>query len=372
MTALLAFAAVCTASAWLGLYFPAPVPGAPLFALWPPAGVIFAALIRAETRAWPQWLVVAAILLSVMLRLEGFSWSIAAGTAALTLVEAAAAAALLRRTVEGSFTLTRVAHVGALVIVAATVPLVGGLAAAAGISLVSDVPFFIAWRGWWFGAMLGLLPFGALGTSVATGAAAFVDRAGPRPLLELMAVLVSSAFVAWLVFGEGAPTVLRVPAYALPLLLWAAFRLEPGGAVATLLTVCLVGLEYTSRGLGPLVMPGSPPSDWILRSQGSLTTASLSILLLASAVSERRQTARERAVLLDELQRALAEIKTLQGLIPICAWCQKVRDDAGFWQGIEAYVHTHTDATFSHSICPECNTRMESSIADHSRELARE
>jgi hypothetical protein len=116
-------------------------------------------------------------------------------------------------------------------------------------------------------------------------------------------------------------------------------------------------------------MPGSPPSDWILRSQGSLTTASLSILLLASAVSERRQTARERAVLLDELQRALAEIKTLQGLFPICAWCQKVRDDAGFWQGIEAYVHTHTDATFSHSICPECTTGMESSIAAHSREL---
>jgi integral membrane sensor domain MASE1 len=369
MTTLLAFAAICAASAWLGLYFPAPIPGAPLFALWPPAGVLLAALIRVETRSWPQWLAVAALAFSAVLRLEGFSWATAAGTATLTIAEAAAAAAVLRRTTEGHFTLTRVAHVSALVIVAAMVPLVGGLAAATGISLANDVPFFIAWRGWWFGAMLGLVLFGALGASVLTGAAAFVDRVERRPLLELMAVLASAAFVAWLVFGEGAPRVLRVPAYALPLLLWAAFRFEPGGAVATLLTVCLVGLEYTSRGLGPLVLPGSPPSDLLLRSQGSLTTASLSILLLASAVSERRQTARERAILLDQLQRALAEIKTLQGLIPICAWCQKVRDDAGFWQGIEAYVHTHTDATFSHSICPECTTRMESTIDDHTREL---
>ena len=367
--ALLAFAALCAASAWLGLYFPAPGPGAPLFALWPPAGVLLAALSRVETRAWPPWLAVAATVLVTVLRVEGLSWSIAAATAALTIAEAAAASVLLRRTTQGTLTMTRVAHVGALVIVAATVPLVSGLAAAAGLSIVNDVPFFIAWRAWWFGAMLGLLLFGALGSSVAAGAGAFVDRVERRRVLELMAVLASAALVAWLVFGEGAPPVLRVPAYALPLLLWAAFRLEPGGAAATLLIVSLIGLEYTSSGLGPLVMPGSPPSDWILRSQGSLATASLSILLLASAVSERRQTARERTVLLEELQRALTEIKTLQGLIPICAWCQKVRDDAGFWQGIEAYVRKNTDATFSHGICPDCNTRMEHSIATHSREL---
>jgi integral membrane sensor domain MASE1 len=370
MTALVTFAALCAASAWLGLYFPAPVPAAPMFALWAPSGVLLAALIRAETRAWPQWLAVGLVVLSTVLRVDGMSWSMAAGTAALTVAEAAAAAALLRRTTEGSFTMTRVAHVIALVIVAATVPLVSGLAAAAGISLVNDVPFFIAWRGWWFGAMLGLLLFGALGTSVIAGAAGFVDRVEPRPLLELMTVLAAAAFVAWLVFGEGAPAVLRVPAYALPLLLWAAFRLEPGGAIATLLAVCLVGLEYTSRGFGPLVLPGSFPGDWILRSQGSLATAGVSIMLLASAVSERRQTARERTVLLGELQRALAEIKTLQDLIPICAWCQKVRDDAGFWQGIEGYLRTHTDATFSHSICPECTRGMERSIAEQGGEVA--
>lgn len=368
MIPVFAFAAACAAGAWLALYFPAPLTGVPLFALWPPAGVVFAALVRADARTWPTWLAVAAIVLATVLRLDGFPWLVAAGTAALTVAEAAAAATLIRRTLDDPFTLSRVSHVGALITVAAIVPLAGGIAVGTGIWLAGDGPFLIAWRGWWFGAMLGLLLFAALGASLVTGAAAFVDRVAPRRLLELTAVLVSAAFVAWLVFGESAPQVLRVPAYALPLLLWAAFRLEPGGAAATLLAVCLIGLEYTTRGFGPIAMPGSPQSDWILRSQGSLITASVSILLLASAVSERRQTAKERAALLDQLQRALAEIKTLQGLIPICAWCQKVRDDAGSWQGIEAYVHTHTDATFSHSICPDCTTRMEHSFADHNQE----
>ena len=55
-----------------------------------------------------------------------------------------------------------------------------------------------------------------------------------------------------------------------------------------------------------------------------------------------------------ELQKALSEIKTLRGILPICAWCRKVRGDKGYWQQVEAYVHEHTDTEFSHSICPDC------------------
>ena len=50
----------------------------------------------------------------------------------------------------------------------------------------------------------------------------------------------------------------------------------------------------------------------------------------------------------------LEEIKTLQGFIPICANCKNIRDDAGYWQKIEEYVQEHSDARFSHGICPEC------------------
>ena len=61
---------------------------------------------------------------------------------------------------------------------------------------------------------------------------------------------------------------------------------------------------------------------------------------------------------IDELQRALSEIKTLRGIVPICASCKKIRDDAGFWQQVEVYVHDHSEAEFSHGICPECMKRL--------------
>jgi hypothetical protein len=58
--------------------------------------------------------------------------------------------------------------------------------------------------------------------------------------------------------------------------------------------------------------------------------------------------------LIDKLQAALSEIKTLRGLIPICARCKKIRDDKGYWKQIEEYIQAHTDAQFSHGICPQC------------------
>jgi methyl-accepting chemotaxis protein len=56
----------------------------------------------------------------------------------------------------------------------------------------------------------------------------------------------------------------------------------------------------------------------------------------------------------NELQKALSEIKTLSGLLPICASCKKIRDDKGYWNQIELYIRDHTEAEFSHSLCPIC------------------
>ncbi len=55
-----------------------------------------------------------------------------------------------------------------------------------------------------------------------------------------------------------------------------------------------------------------------------------------------------------ELNEAINHVKTLQGLIPICSYCKKIRDDSQYWQQIESYVAEHTNAQFSHSVCPEC------------------
>ncbi len=62
----------------------------------------------------------------------------------------------------------------------------------------------------------------------------------------------------------------------------------------------------------------------------------------------------ERNRLIAELQKALAEVKTLSGLLPICSHCKKIRDDKGYWTQIESYIHEHSEAKFSHGICQEC------------------
>jgi hypothetical protein len=66
------------------------------------------------------------------------------------------------------------------------------------------------------------------------------------------------------------------------------------------------------------------------------------------------EAADEREKLIHELQYALDNIKTLRGLIPICANCKKIRDDEGFWSQVEGYISAHSDAKFTHGICPEC------------------
>jgi hypothetical protein len=58
--------------------------------------------------------------------------------------------------------------------------------------------------------------------------------------------------------------------------------------------------------------------------------------------------------MLRELREATAEVKTLKGLLPICAGCKRIRDDRGYWNQIKAYISTRSDARFTHSLCPEC------------------
>lgn len=71
-------------------------------------------------------------------------------------------------------------------------------------------------------------------------------------------------------------------------------------------------------------------------------------------ITRRKQTEMEKEDLIRKLQTALAKIKTLRGLVPICASCKKIRDDQGFWHQLEVYVRDHSEANFSHSICPTC------------------
>ena len=81
-------------------------------------------------------------------------------------------------------------------------------------------------------------------------------------------------------------------------------------------------------------------------------------------ITARKLAELERERLIAELQGALAKIKTLRGLLPICAWCKKIRDDQGYWSQVEEYIQSHSDAEFTHGMCPDCQKRLESELSD--------
>ncbi len=77
-------------------------------------------------------------------------------------------------------------------------------------------------------------------------------------------------------------------------------------------------------------------------------------ICMVENISNRKAARLERERLINELQEAMANIKTLKGLLPTCAWCNKVRDEHGSWKKIETYIQEHSDASFTHGICPDC------------------
>lgn len=79
-------------------------------------------------------------------------------------------------------------------------------------------------------------------------------------------------------------------------------------------------------------------------------------------ITARKAHDAERERLITDLESALAEVKTLRGILPICSYCKRVRDDRNYWQAVEAYVSAHSQAQFSHGICPECFTTHVASI----------
>lgn len=71
-----------------------------------------------------------------------------------------------------------------------------------------------------------------------------------------------------------------------------------------------------------------------------------------------RKREQEKEQLIIELEKALAQVKTLRGLLPICCQCKKVRDDKGYWNQLDAYVERHTEANVTHGLCPDCMEKL--------------
>ena len=84
----------------------------------------------------------------------------------------------------------------------------------------------------------------------------------------------------------------------------------------------------------------------------------LSFLIVAYSTSKIRFVLVKERETTQALRDAYSQIKTLSGLIPICASCKKIRDDKGYWNGLETYIHEHSEAEFSHGFCPDCMKKL--------------
>jgi PAS domain S-box-containing protein len=87
------------------------------------------------------------------------------------------------------------------------------------------------------------------------------------------------------------------------------------------------------------------------------------ISVLFRDISGRKSAEAERERLIGELQAALADVRTLRGLIPICAWCKRIRNDQGYWEQLELYLKRHSTADFTHGMCPDCARRETNALA---------
>ncbi len=113
----------------------------------------------------------------------------------------------------------------------------------------------------------------------------------------------------------------------------------------------LVGLHQTERlRKDGKIIPMAQTISPIRNLEGQVIGAST----IARDITKQKHADDERLKLIDELTNALAEVKTLTGLLPICASCKRIRDDKGYWQQVETYITRYSDAVFTHGICPEC------------------
>jgi PAS domain S-box-containing protein len=121
--------------------------------------------------------------------------------------------------------------------------------------------------------------------------------------------------------------------------------------------------ETTRLRKGGRLVPMSVTISPMKNAEGKLFGASV----IARDITLRKREELERIKLIEELTESIKRVKTLNGLLPICASCKRIRDDHGYWQQVEAYISEHSEAIFTHGICPECFTAAKNELGKPAR-----
>lgn len=326
----------------------------PFATVWPPAGLLLAALVQNRLSLWPALLLAACgvNLLSDVL-LHDTSVRISLGLSVANCVEACAGAWMLRWFAGTPFTLARMRDLLGLACFSALIsPMAGAIIGAGMVSTAfGTASYWAAWQVWWVGHATGVLVFAP---PVFTWPRVPLREIRHSRMIEAVVLFLGLILVTEAVYGNLLPPPFGVPIFILPFLLWAAFRFGPAGVATGLVVVAVIGIWNIARGRGPYTFPTADPREHLMRAQATLCLINISLLALANTVADRARAEQQRIKVIGELEQALREIKTLQGLIPLCAWCKKIRDDQGFWQRLEDYLRAHTEAEFTHAVCPAC------------------
>jgi len=111
------------------------------------------------------------------------------------------------------------------------------------------------------------------------------------------------------------------------------------------------------------ITPPSPPlilrggREGLRGSEEVLPGKIQGIVCVAQNITERKRAEEAQKKLIHELEDALSQVKQLKGLLPICMYCKKIRKDENYWQAVESYITEHSEAIFSHGVCPECEKK---------------
>lgn len=119
----------------------------------------------------------------------------------------------------------------------------------------------------------------------------------------------------------------------------------------------IVILATISSALTVLGFFLSPPGGELWKVFANRFLAIYAIWITAILLLQRKKIEMEREKVIIELQDALAKVKQLSGLLPICSYCKKIRDDKGYWQQLESYITEHSETLLSHGMCPDCEKK---------------
>lgn len=145
-------------------------------------------------------------------------------------------------------------------------------------------------------------------------------------------------------------------------------QLTTGGRVPDPLLRALAIAPAGDRSNAPIEvqLPGDGEGRWLEVRRGDVHDrwgAEVAHLVVVRDISRRKRVEQEREALIADLSAALGRIRTLEGLLPICAQCKKIRDDAGTWKPLESYFESRTSVEFTHGICPDCSSDFFASLS---------